>query len=203
MNAIWSCTFREWEIGIGDPGWGGWLIVVLYALTGLVACVVASRAVFPEPSRRRERAFWYLLAASMLLLALNKQLDLQTLLTDAGRCLSQIQGWYETRRIVQAGFILGVLVGMLFLLAVIWRALRGTLARNGLAVVGLVFVLGFVIMRAAGFHHMDGLINMQIKAIRLNWVLEMIGPLFILAGGFWALRARPDEIRDDTASSKF
>lgn len=190
MTTIWSCPFREWQLGIGDPGWGGWLIVALYVLTGLLALFVARRASFPKPSRGREQLFWHLLGASMLLLAVNKQLDLQTLLTDAGRCLAQMQGWYEARRIVQAGFIVAVMIGMLILFAVTCRALRGTLARNGLAVVGLVFVLGFVIIRAAGFHHMDWLINVQIKAFRLNWMLEMIGPVLILAGGLLLLRTR-------------
>lgn len=178
-------------MGIGDPGLGGWLIVAFYAVTGLLALRVAIGGVFPERSARRERLFWGALGIGMLLLALNKQLDLQTLLTAAARCMAQLQGWYETPRIVQVGFIAGIFVLMVLLFGAACMALRGTLHRNGLAIAGLVFVLGFVLIRAAGFHHMDRLISIEVHSIRLNWVLEMAGPLCISGGALLILRGWP------------
>jgi hypothetical protein len=188
MQTIWSCTWDSWQIGIGDPGWGGWMIVAIYISAGLLSLRVAVGAVFPEASRGRERAFWGILGLVLLLLAVNKQLDLQTLLTDTARCMAQLQGWYETRRPVQIGFLLAVFVSILILFAAASISLRGTMRRNGLALTGLVFVLGFVGMRAAGFHHMDRLINMEFHAVRVNWILEMTGPLLILLGGVLILR---------------
>ena len=85
--------------------------------------------------------------------------------------MAQLQGWYETRRPVQIGFLLTVLISILILFAAASITLRGTMRRNGLALTGLVFVLGFVGMRAAGFHHMDRLINMEFHAVRVNWIL--------------------------------
>ena len=203
MHAIWSCTSDNWQIGLGDPGWGGWLIVALYISTGLLSWRVALKAAFPAPSRGRERAFWGLLGLILLLLAVNKQLDLQTLLTDAARCMAQLQGWYETRRPVQIGFLLGVFVLILTLFGAVSISLRGTLRRNGLALTGLVFVLGFVAMRAAGFHHMDRVINMAFHSVRVNWMLEMTGPLLILMGGVLHLRpsSKPEEAEPRTWSA--
>jgi len=190
VQSILSCALDSWEIGIGDPGWGGWLIVALYAVTGLLALRVASIAPFPKISCQRERVFWGVLGGGLLLLGINKQLDLQTLLTDAARCLSQMQGWYEARRPIQIGFIIGILLLMLTAAAVACVALRGTLRRTGIALTGGVIVLGFVVIRAAGFHHMDRLIAIEVEAVRLNWLLEMAGPILILIAGLLALRER-------------
>jgi hypothetical protein len=85
---------------------------------------------------------------------------------------------------------------MLILFTVMWAALRGTLRRNGLALTGLVFVLVFVAIRAAGFHHMDRLINVRIEAVRLNWVFEMTGPILILIGGLSILRTARSRRRE-------
>jgi hypothetical protein len=193
---IGSCALQNWQIGIGDPSLMGWLTVALYLAVGGLALRVVGRGEFPARSVTRERLFWRLLGMIMLLLALNKQLDLQSLLTAAGRCMAQIQGWYNTRRVVQIGFIVGVLVVMLILFTVMWAALRGTLRRNGLALTGLVFVLVFVAIRAAGFHHMDRLINVRIEAVRLNWVFEMTGPILILIGGLSILRTARSRRRE-------
>lgn len=196
MILIGSCALQNWQIGIGDPSLMGWLTVALYLAVGGLALRVVGRGEFPARSVTRERLFWRLLGMIMLLLALNKQLDLQSLLTAAGRCMAQIQGWYNTRRVVQIGFIVGVLVVMLILFTVMWAVLRGTLRRNGLALTGLVFVLVFVAIRAAGFHHMDRLINVRIEAVRLNWVFEMTGPILILIGGLSILRTARSRRRE-------
>ncbi len=56
---------------------------------------------------------------------MNKQLDLQSMLTAAGRCLSQLQGWYDERRVFQRDFIIGLLITAgLFLALVLWLMRR-------------------------------------------------------------------------------
>jgi hypothetical protein len=45
-----------------------------------------------------------------LALGINKQLDLQTALTELGRVLAYDQGWYEERQTVQVWFIVGVAI---------------------------------------------------------------------------------------------
>ena len=74
-------------------------------------------------------------------------------------------------------------------LGLLWL-LRGTLARTWLALLGFVFLLGFVLVRAVGFHHMDALINARILDLRMNWVLELAGLALILAAGLWRLGTR-------------
>lgn len=48
----------------------------------------------------REQKLWLLIALMFIFLGINKQLDLQSALTEAGRILAIKQGWYAARRIV-------------------------------------------------------------------------------------------------------
>jgi hypothetical protein len=83
-----------------------WLIVAAYALGTLLAW-----AAHREALERRERNFWLIAAIFLLLMGLNKQLDLQTLLSDSVRSMAKAQGWYEARRLVQGVFILALCLG--------------------------------------------------------------------------------------------
>jgi hypothetical protein len=111
----------------------------------------------------------------MAFLGVNKELDLQTLMTVIGRCHAQINGWYDDRQAIQRGFIRAPALGaLLFAVGTAWF-LRASLRRNILAVLGLAFVLGFVVIRAVGFHNVDHPISTEEMSIRVNWILELSG----------------------------
>ncbi|HMO06041.1 MAG TPA: isopropylmalate isomerase [Paracoccaceae bacterium] len=198
MRGILACTLETWRPVIGDPGWQGWTTVAVYAATALLALALARAAPFPRASRGRERAFWGLVAVLMAALAVNKQLDLQSALTAAGRCTALAQGWYEGRRPVQAAFLIAIAGLGLVLLAVLLAVLRGTWARSALPVAGLVFVTGFVMMRAVGFHGFDAMLGLPVPGtvpgtvlgLRANTLLEWTGPVLIAATALVLLRRR-------------
>ena len=50
---------------------------------------------------RRVKLFWMGLAALLVFLGFNKQLDLQTAFTFLAKDFAKATGWYENRRIVQ------------------------------------------------------------------------------------------------------
>ncbi|MDB6178760.1 hypothetical protein PAF17_14780 [Paracoccus sp. Z330] len=183
MSGLMTCVAAAWQPGIGDPNATGWLTVLAYVL-----CLVLSVRVWVKLSGQPGRAFWGLVALLMLFLALNKQLDLQSALTATGRCLAQAQGWYDNRRIVQAAFVLGVLALMVAALLMGLRALRGQLARYGLALAGLTVLCGFVAIRAIGFHHMDALIGHRSFGVSTNYLLENTGLVLIGLNAFRVLR---------------
>lgn len=81
----------RWEIGIGDPTPLGWITVAAYA----AAAVLAWRNVGAARRTAVPHSFWIALTALMLALGINKQLDLQTWLSQAGRDLAIAQGWWE------------------------------------------------------------------------------------------------------------
>ena len=178
----------RWQPAIGDPTLMGWVTVVAYGATALLAFVSAR-------TLRRDRArsaiegdlsrFWATLALFLLLLGINKQLDLQTLFTQLARDLALAQGWYEERRRYQLTFIGAVVVAGVLGTVGLAFALRRIAAQIWLALVGIGFLVSFVLVRAASFHHVDLLL--RAGHVRLNWVFELTGiGLIALA----ALRAR-------------
>lgn len=170
----------NWTPGIGDPTLGGWLTVVLY---GWVAW--RSFHVLQRERRRRillsfnEKIVWRLLVAGMIALGINKQLDIQSALTESARILALEQGWYDNRRQVQEAFIFAVpIVGLTALAAItvlVWKAPAATLW----ACAGAAGLLMFITIRAASFHHVDEMLGWRLAGLPLNWVLEM-GSLLVI-----------------------
>lgn len=179
MNATLTCAFTEWSPGLGDNSAMGWVTVLVY----LIAAVLSTRAAMAlrgvETPARRERAFWGIAAAVLYFLAVNKQLDLQTLLTTIGRCNARLMGWYDTRQTVQRDFILAVAIAGVLTVGLLALLLRGILGRVWPALLGIGFVCGFVLIRAASFHAVDGLIGSWALGIKVNWLLELPGPTLV------------------------
>jgi hypothetical protein len=160
----------RWSPGIGDPTVMGWVTVVAY-FTALVLCVLCAA----RESEGRQRRFWQIMAVLMLLLGINKQLDLQTWFTQTGRDLAMSQGWYGQRRIVQVAFISALALGGLVSQIWLYRALRDLGSEVRWAALGLVFLTVFVIIRATSFHHVDVLLHITLGEMRINWILELGG----------------------------
>ena len=87
----------NWSPGIGDPTVAGWLTVILYFVTS-VSCWILAREL---RSADIERCAWRSISILFFFLGINKQLNLQTALTEAGRYLAYYQGWYGQRQLVQ------------------------------------------------------------------------------------------------------
>ncbi len=203
-----------WSPGIGDPNVMGWVTVVAYLCAAYLCFAVhrtwraaagASRArtwvpialAFLGQRRRlaalpeavRMGALWNALALGLLLLGINKQLDLQTALTEMGKILAAKQGWYEQRQRVQIDFIVGVvLVGLWMIGSVLLLAGRN-LPRLGLALVGIVFLCCFVAIRASSFHHVDRLLGADLGGLKINWLMELGGIALVGFGAYGEGRA--------------
>lgn len=176
-----------WSPGIGDPTVGGWLTVVLYAWVAWWSFYVLQR----ERRHRivlsvNEKPVWRLMMVGMIALGINKQLDIQSALTEIGRILAQEQGWYGNRRQVQEAFIFTVpIVGLTVLAAItvlVWKMPRATLW----ACAGAAGLLVFIAIRAASFHRVDEMLGWRLAGLPLNWVLEM-GSLLVIG---WSARRR-------------
>lgn len=185
-----------WRPGIGDPTVTGWLTVFLYAAAAVLATVLATA--FRSPIiARREVHFWLVIAVAFAALAINKQLDLQSLLTDIGRALANAQGWYDNRRVVQSIFITAVGAGALVSFGVVAILWRRSAWPNRMAQLGTALVIAFVAIRASSFHGMDRLIAFEIVPyLRMNAVLEISGIGLVLLGSGKRLRQAVDALRD-------
>jgi hypothetical protein len=179
MRTTLTCAFAQWTPGLGDNHWMGWLTVAVYLAAALAAAAAARSVPGPEPRVRRERLFWWIAAGILAALAVNKQLDLQSLLTMVARCHAQLAGWYHVRRVVQEAFIFAVAAGGLVAVGLLALLLRGILGRVWPALLGLGFVCAFVVIRAASFHHVDVVLGSSAIGVKLNWLLELPGPILV------------------------
>lgn len=189
-----DCVSKGWQFSIGDPTAVGWGVCGLYVLAAILAVRVQRAAVITFSMHGRERLLWGLIAGLMLVTALNKQLDFQTLIITAGRCLAKEQGWYEDRRLVQRDFILALLaLTTLTGAALIWL-LRGIVRRNLTALLGLCVLAAFIVTKAGHVFHIfepeqelgDYLLHI------MTTILEALSPLLIIVAalGFQAQTAK-------------
>jgi FtsH-binding integral membrane protein len=163
----------------------GWVTVVCYLAATVLSAFTSYSLI------GRQRVFWLGLTVLLLALAINKQLDLQSALTEAGRCLAKAQRWYEERQSVQVKFIFWVMATSLVAALLSAWVMRHDLGKIWLALVGLAFLVAFIAVRAAGFHHFDRFIGFAFGSIRMNWVLELGGIAAIIGNAlFLLLRCR-------------
>ncbi len=101
----------------------------------------------------QEQRAWRAISALFLALGVNKQLDLQTALTAVGRMLARSEGWYNQRLVVQLAFIVLVAIICVVAALVLLIGVSNAPPPTWLALIGTTFVLGFVLIRAASFHH--------------------------------------------------
>ena len=173
----------NWRLGIGDPTPVGWITAIAY-----LAAALACGLVWAADRRARRQGwpgspvFWITLALLLVLLGINKQLDLQTLLGDIGRRKARAEGWYGNRRFYQAIFIAAVAVAGLFAIGVFSWLARGQWKRNLLGLLGTVFLYVFVLIRASSIHHVDVALQWRFAGAKWNWMIELGGIAVVLLG---------------------
>ena len=155
----------------------GWVTVGAYFLTALITLrlVLISRRHFPADTYLAQRRFWLVVSLLMLALGINKQLDLQSLITAMGRYYAVRDGWLEYKRYVQVGVIISILTVAAFSLSFFFFRMRNLLKINWLGIAGLTCLLVFIVSRATSFHHMDTFIGISILGARVNWLMELGG----------------------------
>lgn len=186
----------HWHPGISDTTPMGAITFVFYFI-GAAVCVFRAWRCFQAPALRRGQfRFWAFCAIALFLFGLNKQLDLHQLITQVGRDWARAQGWYESRREVQSLFVKCLAGGAAAaLLAMLW-ALRGMTFRYYIALLGLMFLGFYVLIRAASFHHVDRFLGLGTEGFRLAWLVELGGIAITAAAA--ALPERPVTSDGDT-----
>ena len=179
----WSLHYLlgRWSPGIGDPHFMGWFTAGSYIACAIIAALYAT--FLNQMEERKACKFWFVISLWMVFLGINKQLDLQSLFAEVGRQVAIAQGWYPDRRPVQFSFI--IVFATTATGALIWfaRKHREFFKRYLLAFCGLFFLLSFVVIRAAAFHHFDEVIQYDLHGIKMNWVLELTGIYMIMLAG--------------------
>jgi hypothetical protein len=170
-------VISDWRTSIAEADMADWVTVTIYFCGALLSARAAGYAWLRRQTR--ERTFWRITAVLLVFLGVNELLDLQTLLTSIGRAHAKAHGWYGEHRRVQYTFTvaLGLVAGFTGL-AALWLT-RRTHASVRLALVGLVFIGLFVLVRAASFHHADAILGRGMPVFNLGTLQEIAGALIV------------------------
>ncbi len=172
----------SWLPRIGDYSIAGWVICLGYLLAAIL-CHVA----FKHATNHILRCFWLALGMVCLFLSINKQLDLQTLLTIAGRHIVQYFGWFAERRVLQKTFVmLFAMFSLAGLLLCSWLVRLLPMAER-LALAGALVLGSFVFIRAAAIHHVALFGNPMIAHL-VPALLECTGIALVVAGALFRLK---------------
>lgn len=185
----------NWTPSIGDPTLAGWITVALYLVTAYVCWRLSGRLRGSGAITGSEAFIWTAIAILFLALGINKQLDLQSALTEIARVLARAQGWYERRGKVQMAFVAAVVAVCLVAAIIVLFMIRRAPAITWLAALGTVMVLVFVLIRAASIHHIDLIIGSTVLGLRWNWILEIGGILTVMTAGWWRGKGLPHGFR--------
>ncbi|MDE3098028.1 MAG: hypothetical protein KGJ88_01005 [Verrucomicrobiota bacterium] len=155
----------------------GWTTCGLYFIAAAAAwhAAVISRGHAPAGAAR----IWAWLGVLLAALGVNKVIDAQTLLIEAGRRLARKENVYKYHRGLERLFF-GVLALILVTLLATWIFRRRGRVANfirglpGLAA-GCGLILIYILLRAASIEHIDAWMGVNFEAIPFLWLLEAGG----------------------------
>lgn len=175
---------NDWLASINHADLADWVTVCAYLMAALFSFRAARHA--SAIHETRDRLFWRLTAVLLVFFAANELLDLQTLLTKAGRANAVAFGWYEERQNIQYAFVAGLgAAGALAGATLVWLTWTADAAIRA-ALAGLMFIGVFVLLRAASIHHINDLLSSGSPMFPWGSVQEVFGILIVgLAGALY------------------
>ena len=189
---------QDWRNSIARADAADWLTVAAYLIAAILAILAARTEL---AAKHRERRFWTITAALMIFLGINELFDFQTVLTIIGRSWAQQQGWYEDRRLYQFEFIFALGVAAVAVGVAMLRMTRGAHRSVRVALLGLVFIGLFVLIRAASFHHFSELMGLGPDGFPIGSMQEMLG-IVIVGAAAWSYRRRSGAAPQMSAASR-
>lgn len=178
-----SDIMHAWITGAGDAYISSLipsLINTGFYVCSIIAAVYKWKQLKHIQSPVRERFFWLFVIFVLLVLGMNKLLDFQVLLTEAGRRIVQYEGWLEYRRLVQAWFayLLSGIIGVAVLLVLLLT--RKLWHYNTFALMGLFILCSYTVIRIISIGHVGFDANPGSKwGFRLTDMIEFLGILLI------------------------
>lgn len=197
-----------WRFGIGDPTLVGWITTIAYGISAFLCIRAGHRnlnviesgkipAGSPESAGEAPALPWFVCATGLILLGLNKQLDLQTLMIELGRKLAIVEGWYPERRRIQLIFVFILTIGGgVGLLALAWKQKRFFI-RHPSVLGGIALLLLYVLLRVISIEHVGESRGLQISD-KAWWLvgIELCGIVCIgFSAGAFAIFSYPLENR--------
>jgi len=169
-----------WSLAKGDPSTAGSLTVIAYFATAAFCWWLSTRRGSYIGEQLRENRQWRFISTILFVLGVNKTFDLLSMITGLLRDSAWSYDWYEQRHKPQMVVIilLVIIASMIVLSFVRLRQYHLVYRISFAAIIWLCF---FVILRAISIHETDALISIRFYGLRMNWVLELGGIVFVMA----------------------
>ena len=201
MAILADSTLDVWRGSFGDSGALSWVITAAYLAAAALCgrCALAARRYATDDPQSERPGPWSALAGGLLLLGLNKQLDLQILVREIGIAFVGFLGLDQHRRWVGRLFVLVLGLFLLRVLALAARRVWGHTRGHRLLLIGLALLATFAVVRAGTY--VPGLkqFNLRYKDA-LHLVFEL-GGIILLGLGAWRTRQRLDRHHSSSISS--
>lgn len=184
----------EMHDGAGHLTALGWTSFALYMAAGLISLRSAGVA----RSHRLDALgqIWTWLAAVLVVLGLNKPINLQTSLIRLGRHFMNGENLDAYRMKLHALFFLGFLLTVVALIGLALFLGRAQLQRFGrelpLAAGGCALVGVYVLIRSVSITQVDQMLGMNFKHLPFLWLLEASGLMLIIIQGLYNARQNRD-----------
>ncbi|MEL7239364.1 MAG: hypothetical protein AAGK78_10915 [Planctomycetota bacterium] len=194
-DALGDAVSRWWQ-GWGDSFAADWVLTLLYAVAA--GCMIAAwRAHARVGTAKRSQRAWLVFAALALVLSVNKQMDLQTLLTNVVRVVARENGWYEQRRGWQAAAVVASVAVTICVGAVAVWLMRRERWPAKLALLGFGVLAAFYGTRLSSFHHTDHFLSdfLVQRAFKWRHGFEAVGLSIALTAAVGELRTRRSVVR--------
>ncbi|MES2500765.1 MAG: hypothetical protein V4570_09520 [Pseudomonadota bacterium] len=163
---------------IGDPSIAGWLILLAYL-------AVVCRCYLQYTQAKTELVdpyFWLVVGGFVLLLGINKQLDLQTVFEVGMKDLAKSNGWYAQRRIMQTAFVTMLGIGLLTILIMLRGMLAKSCRNHKTVCLGVLLLCVFIVLRAGAFNHLSFLDTQSYWGFNAHALLELTALCVIFYG---------------------
>lgn len=184
-----ECSRGAVALGFGDRDLYGYVMTVVHLVAATLAVLVTIKGPFRSRAPRTERWLWGIGATVLVALAINKQLDLQSMLVEAARCVARGEGWYENRREYQTEVILGLVIAAAIVVPTMIFLVRKAVVGNLAFVLSMSALVAFVLIRAISFHHLDVVFGTDVLSFRLHRVIEVAALLTVILVAGLRLRA--------------
>ena len=169
--------FSAWAATISDPDLADWITVAAYLVAALMALRATGRAQLMRENR--EAWFWTVAAALLCLLSINELLDMQTLLTIVVRAHARTYGWYGEHRMLQYAFVMGLMLSSVLGAMIMLWVTRRAKATVRLALLEFIFIIAFIVLRAASFNHTDEVLGGGWRSFNWGSIQEMAGIIIV------------------------
>lgn len=162
-----------------------WVINIAYILTFIISIYFLRR--IRNLKNKEFRFLWICIAAILLLLGINKQLNFQTLLIIVGRSLANKHGWIENSRKIEMLFAAIFCLGIGIMGTLVLFRIRHILSKAWIEITGIALLLGFTVIRAGQIDHIGKAEKLQSMLIHIH-AIELTGILIIVFAMFRYLK---------------